>query len=111
MFIGFAWFKYLIYWYSFKHGQANDLQYIMKTVGQVKAFFDNDDQHVCADRNLDLRLDRLFVAAIRRLDSKLMLYPFERSVINPGLKSKLLVKNVERLPMSPLTTTRRSVAG
>ena len=93
----------------------------MKAIGQMQAFLGNGDQHVSADRDPDLRLDRVLVGAIKRLDAQVLLDPFAnnstcqrwryRSEINSGLNSKLLVKNVMRLPVSSLTTTRRSVAG
>ena len=50
----------------------------MKTVGQMQAFFGNGDQHVSAYRNPDLRLDRVLVGAIKRLDAQVLLDPFEQ---------------------------------
>ena len=49
----------------------------MKAVGQMQAFLDNGDHHVSADCNPDSRLDRVLVGAIKRLDSQVLLDPFE----------------------------------
>ena len=57
----------------------------MKTVGQMQAFLGNGDQHVCADRNPYLRLDRVLVGAIKRLDPKVLLDPFEKQFDLPAL--------------------------
>ena len=57
----------------------------MKTVGQMQAFLGNCDQHVCADRDPDLRLDRVLVGAIKRLDSQVLLDPFEKQLDLPAL--------------------------
>lgn len=57
----------------------------MKTVGQMQAFLCNGDQHVCADRDPDLRLDRVLVGAIKRLDSQVLLDPFEKQFDLPAL--------------------------
>jgi hypothetical protein len=48
----------------------------MKADGQMQAFLGNGDQHVSADCNPDLRLDRVLVGAIKRLDSQVLLDPF-----------------------------------
>ena len=42
----------------------------MKTVGQMQAFIGNGNQHVSADRDPDLRFDRVLVGAIKRLDAQ-----------------------------------------
>lgn len=57
----------------------------MKTVGQMQAFFGYGDQHVSADRNPDLRLDRVLVGAIKRLDAQVLLDPFEKQFDLPAL--------------------------
>ena len=57
----------------------------MKTVGQMQAFLGNGDQHVCADRDPDLRLDRVLVGAIKRLDPQVLLDPFEKQLDLPAL--------------------------
>ena len=57
----------------------------MKTVGQMQAFLGNGDQHVGADRDPDLRLDRVLVGAIKRLDAQVLLDPFEKQFDLPAL--------------------------
>jgi hypothetical protein len=57
----------------------------MKTVGQVQAFLGNGDQHVGADCDPDLRLDRVLVGAIKRLDAQMLLDPFEKQFDLPAL--------------------------
>ena len=57
----------------------------MKTIGQVQAFFGNGDQHVVADCDPDLRLDRVLVGAIKRLDAQMLLDPFEKQFDLPAL--------------------------
>ena len=57
----------------------------MKTVGQMQAFLGNGDQHVCADRDPDLRLDRVLVGAIKRLDAQVLFDPFEKQLDLPAL--------------------------
>jgi len=57
----------------------------MKAVGQMQAFLGNGDQHVSADCNPDLRLDRVLVGAIKRLDSQVLLDPFEKQFDLPAL--------------------------
>jgi len=57
----------------------------MKTVGQVQAFLGNCDHYVCADRDPDLRLDRVLVGAIKRLDAQVLLDPFEKQLDLPAL--------------------------
>ena len=57
----------------------------MKTVRQMQAFLGNGDQHVSADCNPDLRLDRVLVGAIKRLDAQVLLDPFEEQFDLPAL--------------------------
>ena len=57
----------------------------MKAVGQMQAFLGNGDQHVSADCNPDLRLDRVLVGAIKRLDAQVLLDPFEKQFDLPAL--------------------------
>ena len=57
----------------------------MKAVGQMQAFLGNGDQHVSADCNPDLRLDRVLVGAIKRLDAQVLLDPFEEQLDLPAL--------------------------
>jgi hypothetical protein len=96
---------------------------------KLKTLLDNRHQHISADRNPDLRLHRTLTLAQKCLDCEMLLDPFEQQfrpglrrgrlcqrcryncAINSGANAKLLVKNVMRLPFSPLITIRRSVAG
>lgn len=55
----------------------------MKAVGQMQWFLVNGDQHVSADRDPDLRLDRVLVGAIKGLDSAVLLDPFEKQFDQP----------------------------
>ena len=57
----------------------------MKTVGQMQAFLGNGNQHVSADRDPDLRFDRVLVGAIKRLDAQVLLDPFEKQFDLPAL--------------------------
>ena len=57
----------------------------MKTVGQMQTFLSNCDQHVGADRDPDLRFDRVLVGAIKRLDTQVLLDPFEEQLDLPAL--------------------------
>ena len=57
----------------------------MKNAGQMQAFLGNGDQHVSADRDPNLRLDRVLVGAIKRLDAQVLLYPFEEQLDLPAL--------------------------
>jgi hypothetical protein len=93
----------------------------MKSIGQIQAFLGNGDQHVCADRDPDLRLDRVLVGAIKRLDAQVLLDPFGKQFDLPalaikvrnllGFEGEVFGLNVMRLPVSSLTTTRVSEAG
>jgi len=78
MFVGVGWCRYLIYLGLFKHGQTQDLLDFMKAVGRMQVFLGNGDQHLSADRDPDLRLDRVLVGAIKRLDPQVLLYPFKK---------------------------------
>ena len=44
----------------------------------MQAFLGNSDQHISADRNPNLRLDRVLVGAIKRLNARVPLYLFEK---------------------------------
>ena len=55
----------------------------MKAVGQVQSFLGIDDQHISADRDPVLRLDRVLVGAIKVLDSAVLLDPFEKQFDQP----------------------------
>ena len=57
----------------------------MKTIGQMQTFLSNCDQHVGADCDPDLRLDRVLVGAIKRLDAQVLLDPFEEQFDLPAL--------------------------
>src|SRR3546814_15204014 len=57
----------------------------MKTIGQMQAFLGNGDQHVCADCDPDLRLDRILAGAQKRFDSQVLLDPFEEQLDLPTL--------------------------
>jgi len=57
----------------------------MKTIGQMQTFLGNCDQHVGADCDPDLRLDRVLVGAIKRLDAQVLLDPFEKQFDLPAL--------------------------
>ncbi len=58
----------------------------MKTKGQIQASLGNGDQHVCADCDLNLRLDRVLVGAIKRLDAQVLLDTFEKQFDLPALE-------------------------
>ena len=57
----------------------------MKTVGQMQTFLSNCDQHVSADRNPDLRLDRVLGGSVKRLDPQMLLDPLEEQLDLPAL--------------------------
>jgi len=57
----------------------------MKAFWQTQAFLGDGDQHVSADCNPDLRLDRVLVGAIKRLDAQVLLYPFKKQFDLPAL--------------------------
>ena len=57
----------------------------MKTIGQIQAFLGNGDQHISADRYPNLRLDRVLVGAIKRLDAQVLLDPLEEQLDLPAL--------------------------
>ena len=57
----------------------------MKTVGQIQAFLGNGDQHVSADRNPDLRLDRVLGGSVKRLDPQMLFDPLEEQLDLPAL--------------------------
>ncbi len=43
----------------------------------MKSFFNNRDQHISGQRNPNLRLHRVLARAVKRLDSEMLLDPFE----------------------------------
>ena len=57
----------------------------MKTVGQIQVFLGNGDQHVSADRNPYLRLDRVLGGSVKRLDPQVLLDPLEEQLDLPAL--------------------------
>ena len=57
----------------------------MKTVGQFQTFFEYRDQHVCADRDPNLRLDCILAGTQKGLDPKVLLDPFEEQLDLPSL--------------------------
>jgi hypothetical protein len=57
----------------------------MKTIGQMQAFLGNGDQHISADRDPDLRLDRVLGGSEKRLDPQMLLDPFEEQLDLPAL--------------------------
>lgn len=61
----------------------------MKTIGQIQAFFGDGDQHVCADRDPDLRLDGILAGAQKRLDAQMLLDPLEEQLDLPALSVKV----------------------
>ena len=61
----------------------------MKTVGQMQAFLGNGDQHVSADRNPNLRLDRVLGGSKKRLDPQVLLDPLEEQLDLPALTVKV----------------------
>ena len=67
----------------------------MKTVGQMQAFLGNRDQHISADRNPDLRLDRVLGGSVKRLD--LVLYRGE----GVGLAQVLLISAFRPVGLPP----------
>ena len=58
----------------------------MKTVGQMQKFLGNGNQHVSADCNPNLRLNRVLFGAIKGLDAQVLLYPFEKQFDLPALE-------------------------
>lgn len=61
----------------------------MKTVGQMQAFLGNGDQHVSADRNPDLRLDRVLGGSVKRFDPQMLFDPLEEQLDLPALAIQL----------------------
>ena len=61
----------------------------MKTVGQMQAFRGNRDLHVSADRNPDLRLDRVPGGSVKRLDPQMLFDPLEEQLDLPALAIQL----------------------
>ena len=57
----------------------------MKTMRQSKTFFGNRDQHVSADCDPDLRLDRVLGSTKKCLDPQMLLDPFEEQFDLPAL--------------------------
>ena len=57
----------------------------MKAIGQSETFFGNGDQHISADRDPDLRLDRVLGSTKKRLDPQMLLDPFEEQFDLPAL--------------------------
>lgn len=57
----------------------------MQTIGQSETFFGNSDQHVSADRDPDLRLDRVLGRTKKCLDPQMLLDPFEEQFDLPAL--------------------------
>ena len=51
----------------------------------MHAFLGDGDQYASAKRDPDLRLDRVLVGAIKRLDSQVLLSPFENQFDLPAL--------------------------
>ena len=90
----------------------------MKTVGQMQAFLDNRDQHVSADRNPNLRLDRILGGPVKRLDPQMLLDPLEEQLDLPalavqvcdqlGFEGEVVGQKRDPLATSSLATTRRS---
>lgn len=56
---------------------------------KLKAFFDDRNQHISADRNPDLRLHRILTLAQKRLDSEMLLDPLEEQFHLPALPVQL----------------------
>ena len=50
----------------------------------MKSFFNNRDQHISGQRNPNLRLHRVLARAVKRLDSELLLDPFEEQFHLPA---------------------------
>jgi len=75
----------LIYGRCFNHGQAQDLYDFMKAIGQSEAFFGNSDQHISADCDPDLRLDRVLGRTEKCLDSQVLFDPLEEQFDLPAL--------------------------
>jgi hypothetical protein len=57
----------------------------MKTIGQLETFFGNSDQHISADRDPDLRLDRVLGRTEKCLDPQMLLDPLEEQFDLPAL--------------------------
>jgi hypothetical protein len=49
----------------------------------MKPFFDNRNQHIGGQRNPDLRLHRVLTRAVKRLDTQVLLDPFEKQLHLP----------------------------
>ena len=58
-------------------------------MGQSKTFFGNRDQHVSADCDPDLRLDRVLGSTKKCLDPQVLLDPFEEQFDLPALPIQL----------------------
>ena len=56
----------------------------MKAIGQSETFFGNGDQHISADRDPDLRLDRVLGSTKKCLDPQVLLDPFEEQLDLPS---------------------------
>ena len=66
----------------------------MKAIGQMQAFLGNGDQQISADRDPDLRLDRVLVGTIKRLDAQVLLDPFEKQFDLPALAVQVCTCNL-----------------
>jgi hypothetical protein len=55
----------------------------------MQAFLGNRDQHVSADRNPDLRLDRVLGGSVKRLDPQMLFDPLEEQLDLPALAIQL----------------------
>src|SRR4030043_1229800 len=76
--------KYLSYRYLLEKYNAEDLQDFAKTLFEIEFFLDNGDQHVHADRDPYLGLDGVDGRAKKRLDTQILLDPFEEEFYLPA---------------------------
>jgi hypothetical protein len=67
-----------------KYVHAQNLQDLRQTKFQSKLFADDGDQHVNADGNPDLRLDRVVTGAEKVFDPQILLDPFEEQFHLPA---------------------------
>ena len=56
---------------------------------QLEPFLHDSNQHVCADRDPDLRLHGVLAGAQKRLDAQVLLDPFEEQFDLPALPVQL----------------------
>ena len=78
-FLKIVLFKHLQNGRFFKNGDADDLEKSVKGGLDTESFFRYGHQHVCADRNPDLCLDRVLRIAEKAFDPKMLFDPLEKT--------------------------------